>query len=74
MEAERPSISVLVAAFKADVHTEIEAAFKNRQIKWEVMDSEKGLTSYVTGLATRVSTFHDKVGRRASRHKLLRQI
>jgi hypothetical protein len=37
------------------VHHEIEAAFKNRQIKWEVMDSEKGLTSYVTGLANKVS-------------------
>ena len=48
-----------MAAFKADVHTEIEAAFKNRQIKREVMDLEKA-SPVCHGLATRVSTFHDK--------------
>jgi dynein heavy chain 1 len=73
MEAEQPSISVLLASFKLDVHQEIEAAFKNRQIKWEVMDSEKGLTSYVTGLATKVSAYHDKVDDVLSRDSAIRQ-
>jgi dynein heavy chain 1 len=60
-EAKQPAISLLLVSFKQDVHLQIEQAFKNRQIKWEVVDTDKGLTSYVTELANKVAVFHDKV-------------